>query len=119
MRSQKWSPVKKWSALQISIGNFAVVILGAIVSGAQSFDSNLWKPVRWRLVGPARGGRTLAVSGVAGNPDVYYMGTVAGGVWKTTNAGELEPIDGHDGDSFNWRDRRGAFGCKYYLRRHG
>jgi photosystem II stability/assembly factor-like uncharacterized protein len=81
MRSQKWS------ALQISIGIFAVVILGAIVSGAQSFDSNLWKPVRWRLVGPSRGGRTLAVSGVAGNPDVYYMGTVAGGVWKTTNAG--------------------------------
>jgi photosystem II stability/assembly factor-like uncharacterized protein len=81
MRSQKWS------ALQISIGIFAVVILGAIVSGAQSFDANLWKPVRWRLVGPARGGRTLAVSGVAGNPDVYYMGTVAGGVWKTTNAG--------------------------------
>jgi len=81
MRSQKWS------ALQITIGIFAVVILGAIVSGAQSFDSNLWKPVRWRLVGPARGGRTLAVSGVAGNSDVYYMGTVAGGVWKTTNAG--------------------------------
>jgi photosystem II stability/assembly factor-like uncharacterized protein len=87
MRSQKWVSTKKWSALQISLGIFAVVILGAIVSGAQSFDANLWKPVRWRLVGPARGGRTLAVSGVAGNPDVYYMGTVAGGVWKTTNAG--------------------------------
>ncbi len=87
MRSQKPVSIKKWSALQISFGIFAVIILGAIVSGAQSFDANLWKPVRWRLVGPARGGRTLAVSGVSGNPDVYYMGTVAGGVWKTTNAG--------------------------------
>jgi photosystem II stability/assembly factor-like uncharacterized protein len=81
MRSQKWS------ALQISIGIVAVVILGAVVSGAQSFDANLWKPVRWRLVGPMRGGRALAVSGVAGNPDVYYFGSVAGGVWKTTNGG--------------------------------
>ena len=51
MRSQSSISIKKWTAFQITIGIFAVVILGAIVSGAQSFDSNLWKPVRWRLVG--------------------------------------------------------------------
>ncbi len=81
MRSQKWS------ALQIILGIIVVVMAGAVISGAQSFDSTQWKPLRWRLIGPQRGGRTLAVGGVAGNPDVYYMGAVAGGVWKTTNGG--------------------------------
>jgi photosystem II stability/assembly factor-like uncharacterized protein len=41
----------------------------------------------WRLVGPFRGGRVLAVSGVAGDPVTFYMGGANGGVWKTTNAG--------------------------------
>ncbi len=81
MRSQKWS------ALQIIFGVVAVVMLGAMISGAQSFDPAQWKAARWRLIGPSRGGRTLAVSGVAGDPDVYYLGAVAGGVWKTTNGG--------------------------------
>ncbi|HKO05131.1 MAG TPA: hypothetical protein VJW51_10295 [Candidatus Acidoferrales bacterium] len=43
--------------------------------------------MEWRQIGPFRGGRALAVTGVAGNPDTYYFGAVAGGVWKTTNAG--------------------------------
>lgn len=43
--------------------------------------------LRWRMIGPFRGGRTIAVSGVAGDPNTYYFGGVAGGVWKTTNGG--------------------------------
>jgi photosystem II stability/assembly factor-like uncharacterized protein len=43
--------------------------------------------MKWRQVGPFRGGRALAVMGVAGDPDTYYFGAVAGGVWKTTNGG--------------------------------
>src|ERR1019366_949402 len=43
--------------------------------------------LKWRLVGPFRGGRVLAVTGVAGQPEVFYFGAVAGGVWKTTDGG--------------------------------
>src|SRR5919197_5489851 len=43
--------------------------------------------LRWRLVGPFRGGRTVAVTGDPTNPRVFYFGAVDGGVWKTTNAG--------------------------------
>ena len=46
-----------------------------------------WKGLQYRLVGPFRGGRVVAASGVAGDPDVYYFGAVAGGVWKTTDGG--------------------------------
>jgi photosystem II stability/assembly factor-like uncharacterized protein len=43
--------------------------------------------VRWRPIGPSRGGRSSSVSGVVGDPLTYYMGATGGGVWKTTNAG--------------------------------
>ncbi|MCX6550896.1 MAG: hypothetical protein NTY02_07805 [Acidobacteria bacterium] len=43
--------------------------------------------LRWRLVGPFRGGRVNAVSGVPGQPFTYYYGSVGGGVWKSANAG--------------------------------
>jgi photosystem II stability/assembly factor-like uncharacterized protein len=43
--------------------------------------------LRWRLIGPFRGGRTVAATGVPGRPYEYYFGGVAGGVWKTENAG--------------------------------
>jgi photosystem II stability/assembly factor-like uncharacterized protein len=46
-----------------------------------------WKGLQYRLVGPYRGGRVPAVSGVVGQSDVYYMGAAAGGVWKTTDGG--------------------------------
>ncbi len=43
--------------------------------------------MHWRQVGPFRGGRVLAVTGVPGEPNVFYFGAAAGGVWKTTDAG--------------------------------
>ena len=43
--------------------------------------------LEWRLVGPWRGGRVTAVTGVRGEPNLYYMGATGGGVWKTGNAG--------------------------------
>ena len=43
--------------------------------------------MQYRLVGPFRGGRVVAVSGVVGQNDTYYFGAVAGGVWKTTDGG--------------------------------
>lgn len=70
---------------------FLVVMAGALVAGfsakAQTLTKDSLAGMRWRLIGPFRGGRTEAVAGVAGNSNVFYFGSVAGGVWKTTDAG--------------------------------
>jgi photosystem II stability/assembly factor-like uncharacterized protein len=63
------------------------------LSRGQQVDPSLTNGLRWRMIGPFRGGRSNAVSGVAGQPGIYYFGSVGGGVWKTVNAGETwEPI---------------------------
>src|SRR5258708_9352614 len=54
---------------------------------ASQLDEKLFSAMRWRQVGPFRGGRVLAVTGVPGEPSVFYFGGAAGGVWKTTDAG--------------------------------
>ena len=54
---------------------------------AQSLPSSLFDGLNWRLVGPFRGGRAEAVAGIPGNPNVYYFGAVAGGVFKTSDGG--------------------------------
>ena len=51
-------------------------------------DESLYSGLKWRLVGPFRGGRALAVTGVPGEPGLYYFGAVAGGVWKTVDSGQ-------------------------------
>ncbi len=43
--------------------------------------------MQWRQVGPFRGGRALAIEGIANEPGVYYFGAVGGGIWKTTDGG--------------------------------
>ena len=50
--------------------------------------SELFSSVKWRCIGPFRGGRSVAASGVVGDPLTYYMGTTGGGMWKTTDAGQ-------------------------------
>ena len=50
-------------------------------------DPSLFQELHWRLVGPFRGGRVLAVTGVPGEPDHFYFGSVNGGVWETNDAG--------------------------------
>jgi len=54
---------------------------------AGAIDEKLFKGMQWRQVGPFRGGRALAIEGIPGEPDTYYFGAVAGGVWKTTDGG--------------------------------
>ena len=50
-------------------------------------DANSLKGLKWRLIGPFRGGRVAAVTGVESQPGVFYFGGAAGGVWKTVNSG--------------------------------
>ena len=52
-----------------------------------AFDPKFFAEMRWRCIGPYRGGRTVAISGVPHQPNVFYMAAVNGGVWKTTDFG--------------------------------
>ncbi len=52
------------------------------------YDQSLYSGIRWREVGPFRGGRSSTVTGVPGNQNLYYFGAVGGGVWKTDDAGQ-------------------------------
>src|SRR5579884_1626066 len=54
---------------------------------AQTYDENLLAGLQWRNIGPLRGGRAIAVTGVPGRPERFYFGAVGGGVWQTDNAG--------------------------------
>ena len=58
-----------------------------ISASAQQYDPSLYSGLRWRNIGPFRAGRVNAVSGVIGQPETFYFGSVGGGVWKTINAG--------------------------------
>jgi photosystem II stability/assembly factor-like uncharacterized protein len=65
-----------------------VALTVAAISGAATpIRPELLSALVWRNVGPFRGGRVSAVSGVIGEPGTFYIGLPAGGVWKTTNAG--------------------------------
>ncbi len=64
------------------------------------YSESLYSGLQWRLIGPFRGGRVLAVTGVPGQPNTYYFGAVSGGVWKTTDSGAAwTPVS--DKDAFS------------------
>src|SRR6201981_425451 len=65
----------------------AVIALGSVSANAQSYDQKLFQEMQWRCIGPFRGGRTVAITGVQGQPNLFYMAAVNGGVWKTTDFG--------------------------------
>ena len=70
-------------------------------SVTENYSENLYNSIEWRLVGPFRGGRAGTATGVVGNPNLYYMGTAGGGVWKTEDAGNTWSCisDGYFGGS--------------------
>lgn len=67
----------------------------------QSYDTSLYNAMEWRSIGPYRGGRSATVTGVPGQPNLFYFGSTGGGVWRTTDAGNTwENIsDGYFGGS--------------------
>ncbi|HVS82894.1 MAG TPA: hypothetical protein VHE60_14285 [Pyrinomonadaceae bacterium] len=70
-----------------SIAAILGLLLFGPVTTAQQYDTNLYSGLHWRMIGPFRAGRVNAVSGVIGQPETFYFGSVGGGVWKSTNAG--------------------------------
>jgi len=68
----------------------ALLAVGAAAQQGQPparIDPSLYSGLQWRSIGPFRSGRVNSVTGVPGQPSVFYAGSVGGGVWKTTNAG--------------------------------
>ena len=64
---------------------------------AQQVPENTYQELRWRMIGPFRGGRTRAASGVPSQPNVFYVGQVNGGVWKSDDYGRTwTPIFDHE-----------------------
>src|ERR1035437_10302277 len=58
-----------------------------LAGGAGAQASPLFDRLQWRMIGPFRGGRAVAVAGAPGDPATFYFGSVGGGVWKTMDAG--------------------------------
>ncbi|HJZ71029.1 MAG TPA: hypothetical protein VKE51_04770 [Vicinamibacterales bacterium] len=94
-------PALRLSTLRVLL---VCALVGPLLSGAIAtvaklsaqqtrVDPALYGGLRWRMIGPFRGGRVNGVSGVPGQPSTFYFGSVGGGVWKTTNAGRTwQPI---------------------------
>ena len=59
------------------------------LSVAQTVSPQRFNALKWRLIGPFRAGRVVAVAGVPGDSTTFYFGGVDGGVWKTTDAGTV------------------------------
>jgi photosystem II stability/assembly factor-like uncharacterized protein len=77
------------------MGTLALVacLTAATSATAAGVDPALFQDLRWRLIGPFRGGRVLAVAGVPGEREHFYFGSVNGGVWETIDAGRTwKPI---------------------------
>src|SRR5256714_9768992 len=75
------------------LGSLAVALPAARPARAQTIPPSAYGALRWRLIGPHRGGRVLAVAGVPRGPATFYFGAVDGGVWRTRDAGVTwEPL---------------------------
>ena len=79
------------------------LIFACSIAAAQSisYPQSLYEAVEWRNIGPFRGGRSCAVTGVPGQPNLFYFGAAGGGVWRTKDGGQSwENIsDGYFGGS--------------------
>jgi len=96
-RLEDYVPVRRQSA-RIFLFVCSLILTFALAAVAQqanrsasantnTIDPKTYGGMKWRLIGPFRGGRVLAVAGVPSQPNTYYFGAVAGGVWKTTDGG--------------------------------
>jgi photosystem II stability/assembly factor-like uncharacterized protein len=87
--------ISRAAALAGITGGLVLAALAATPIGARveppqqraTYDPSLWAGMRYRLIGPTRGGRVTAIAGVASEPRTYYFGSTGGGVWKTTDGG--------------------------------
>jgi photosystem II stability/assembly factor-like uncharacterized protein len=75
------------STMTLCLLAFSDFSLAAQQPASGQLPESMLQGLHWRDVGPMRGGRSYAVAGNGAQPDIFYMGSVGGGVWKTENAG--------------------------------
>jgi photosystem II stability/assembly factor-like uncharacterized protein len=75
------------SLLRLSVFLLIATLFNSQKHFAQDNSEELYGALEYRLIGPFRGGRSAAVTGVPGKPNLFYFGAAGGGVWKTTNGG--------------------------------
>jgi len=71
----------------ISILLLCLFVISSPAQTASDDYNAVFKPLKWRSIGPFRGGRSVCGTGVVGDPKTYYMGTTGGGLWKTEDMG--------------------------------
>src|SRR5947209_8600581 len=89
MREQSMRDVRRIIVSALAAACVAALLVGVLLprAAARRQNTGLYSALRWRMIGPPRGGRVNAVAGVPGEPTTFYFGSVGGGVWKTTNSG--------------------------------
>src|SRR5919199_3111665 len=89
MKRQPVREVMRIIVCALAASCVAALLFGGLLprASARRQDVGLFSALRWRSIGPPRGGRVNAVAGVPGEPTTFYFGSVGGGVWKTTNSG--------------------------------
>ena len=87
--------IRQWLVMLVCLGTLALSQAEAQRRRSSSpsettvsYSENLYNGLEWRNIGPFRGGRSAAVTGVAGKPKLFYMGTTGGGVWRTQDGGQ-------------------------------
>ena len=105
------SSPRLWITIALSSAlAFGTFVCMPVAQAQAPYNANLYSGLKWRMLGPFRGGRVDAVSGVPGRPNEFYFGAVNGGVWKTIDAGFAAGC-------VDWRARRLTLGARYGLRR--
>jgi photosystem II stability/assembly factor-like uncharacterized protein len=97
---------------------FASLCITAFPSAlfAEQYDASMYQELHWRMIGPFRGGRTVAISGIPGQANVFYMAPNNGGVWKTTDFGRtwkpiFDPVNDPANDPAKKDQRSGSIGA--------
>src|SRR5258705_5825782 len=77
----------KFRAHNVMVAGVLAVLAAAIPSSAQQYDQKFFSEMRWRCIGPFRGGRTVAITGVPHQPNLFYIAAVDRGGLETTPTG--------------------------------